>query len=427
MFSNYPSSVTSSTPFLYELCVSRIRFSSSLPEVVLSMKLIIILMETPSASFSSQSIAQFPTLLLPFLVSDRPSVSQPGYDLLSFLLQDQMAKHAFSVISQLFSSFTSLFSPFLSALPSLPISEILSTLSAHPLHCESAPPFSIPTPSSYSLQNHLQTPGGTTTLSRTYLRLLSLFITNTGTILTAHLEAAARTTLQCVCYEEKSVCLEVLRRRFLLCSSLDVIASVLRCNAPTPILSPILKTYFFPLLLELLSNPQLRAATLVTLSLAYPEYAFTLSSRTIVATITTSITQFLLPSPLTLSDASSRDFLTPLLLFIPHLPLLESFFQREIRTVVSSLPLNLRSSPSNSPPLSSTVSSLPLTPSPTPPFSPPPSPAASPPLSIPLNSTRHTPSAPIHSSLPVCPPRPPLLPHPLPAGKSTKGLDMALG
>ena len=173
MFSNYPSSVTSSTSFLYELCVSRIRFSSSLPEVVLSMKLIIILMETPSASFSSQSIAQFPTLLLPFLVSDKSSVSQPGYDLLSFLLQDQMAKHAFSVISQLFSSFTSLFSPFLSALPSLPISEILSTLSAHPLHCESAPPFSIPTPSSYSLQNHLQTPGGTTTLSRTYLRLLS--------------------------------------------------------------------------------------------------------------------------------------------------------------------------------------------------------------------------------------------------------------
>ena len=427
MFSNYPSSVTSSTSFLYELCVSRIRFSSSLPEVVLSMKLIIILMETPSASFSSQSIAQFPTLLLPFLVSDKSSVSQPGYDLLSFLLQDQMAKHAFSVISQLFSSFTSLFSPFLSALPSLPISEILSTLSTHPLHCESAPPFNIPTPSSYSLQSHLQAPGGTTTLSRTYLRLLSLFITNTGTILTTHLEAAARTTLQCVCYEEKSVCLEVLRRRFLLCSSLDVIASVLRCNAPTSILSPILKTYFFPLLLELLSSPQLRDATLVTLSLAYPEYAFALPSRTIVATITTSITQFLLPSPLTPSDASSRDFLTPLLLFIPHLPLLESFFQREIRTVVSSLPLNLRSSPSNSPPLSSTVSSLPLTPSPTPPFSPPPSPVASPPLSIPLNSTRHTPSAPIHSSLPVCPPRPPLRPRPRPAGKSMRGLDMTLG
>lgn len=426
MFSKYPSSVTSSTSFLYELCVSRISFSSSLPEVVLSMKLIIILMETPSAVFSSQSIAQFPTLLLPFLVSDRPSVSQPGYDLLSFLLQDQMAKHAFSVISQLFSSFTSLFSPFLSALPSLPISEILSSLSAHPLHCESAPPFNIPTPSSYSLQNHLQAPGGTTTLSRTYLRLLSLFITNTGTILTAHLEAAARTTLQCVCYEEKSVCLEVLRRRLFLRSSLDVIASVLRCNAPTPILSPLLKTYFFPLLLELLSNSQLRAAALVTLSLAYPEYAFALPSRTIVATITTSITQFL-PSPLTPNDPSSRDSLTPLLLFIPHLPLLESFFQREIRTVVSSLPLNLRSSPSHSPPLSSTASSSPPTPSPMPPFSPPPSPVASPPFSTLPTSTRHTPSAPTRSSPPVCPPRPPPPPRRRPAGKSMRGLDMELG
>ena len=120
MFSNYPSSITSSTSFLYELCVSRIRFSSSLPEVVLSMKLIIILMETPSASFSSQSIAQFPTLLLPFLVSDKSSVSQPGYDLLSFLLQDQMAStHSPSSLS--------------SSLPS-PLSSLLSSP-----HCRPSP------------------------------------------------------------------------------------------------------------------------------------------------------------------------------------------------------------------------------------------------------------------------------------------------
>ena len=300
-------------------------------------------METSPSSLSSQLITQFPTMLLPFLVSDKPSVSQPGYDLLSFLLRDQMTKHAFTVISKLFSSFISLFSPFISALPSLPISDILSSLSTPNLHCESIPPFNPPPPSSYSIKNHLNAPGGTITLSRTYLHLLSLFISNSASVLTSELESAARTTLQCVCYQETTVCLEVLRCFLSLLLSLGVVASVLRCDAPTQTTSTILTVYFFPLLLELLSNTQLRSSVLVTLSLAYPAYAFALPSRTIITVLTNSITQSVLSSSLTRSDSFSRDLLTPLLLFIPHMPLLESFFQRDIRIVSSPFPLNSRS------------------------------------------------------------------------------------
>ena len=59
LFDMYPTSVISVIDPLYDLCVYRIRVSSFPPDIVLSLRVLIILMETSPSAFTAQSLAQF--------------------------------------------------------------------------------------------------------------------------------------------------------------------------------------------------------------------------------------------------------------------------------------------------------------------------------------------------------------------------------
>ena len=211
LFDMYPTSVISVIDPLYDLCVYRIRVSSFPPDIVLSLRVLIILMETSPSAFTAQSLAQFPTFLLPFLISDKPSLSQPAYELLSDIIQDQQSKHALNGIAHIYSSFASIFTPFISSLPSLSISDIISQCARNqPFSKTPTSPYLNSSHSSLSIEAHMNTPGGIVLLARAFLRILAVFVRNAADGVASALESIARIAVQCVCLEDTLVRYEVM-------------------------------------------------------------------------------------------------------------------------------------------------------------------------------------------------------------------------